>query len=124
MSALTDRLLAPGVALMRRLRLAVKLTGIAAAILLPLLGLALTDFDRSRQDLAIVRAESAGAQVAQAIADLAAAVQRHRDLTQRVLAGDGASMAARDASAGTLSDAARALDVAVAEHPALGLEAR
>jgi methyl-accepting chemotaxis protein len=101
-------------ALMRRLRLPAKigLTGVMLFVpLLVLLALALWSV---RDQLDYTRQEVEGARLVGALLDVATQVQAHRGLTGRVLSGDTAAAAARDATRDQLRKALAMVDAHVA----------
>jgi methyl-accepting chemotaxis protein len=104
------RLLAPGVFVMQRVGLSIKLIGMALAVLLPLAWLAATDLIHVRTGLAGVRAEAAAAGLANRITDLVAQVQLHRGQTNLILAGNDTAAAAREATRRRVDDAVKAVD--------------
>ena len=102
--------LSPGIGLMRRLRMPVKLGLMGLMVLLPLLLLAVTTFRGLRSELTVVRAEVAGAHVAVALIDLVVQLQAHRDLAIRGLSGDANARSQLAATAEALNLAVAALD--------------
>ena len=75
--------LAPGVRLMRRLRVPVKLALMGLALLVPLTVLVVTRFMDSRNDIGVARQELVGARQVSTLVDLVAALQAHRDAAMR-----------------------------------------
>jgi methyl-accepting chemotaxis protein len=117
-------LLNPGAKLMRQLPLTVKIAGTALAMLLPLFWLLGGDLARTRDELAITRAQSAGVDAARRLTDLVALVQLHRGQTDMALSGSSAALGQRAATRRSLDEAVRALDATVQAQAALGLESR
>lgn len=89
-------LLWPGTAAMRGLQLPAKLGLVATCLLLPLLGMLVFTMSGLRDEHAAVRRELAGAEVARHLQRLTTDLQLHRQLTNRLHAGDRAAGAARD----------------------------
>jgi methyl-accepting chemotaxis protein len=96
MASLAFRPLAPGVHLMRRLRLPVKLAIMGVVLLVPMALLVADTFFATRQDIAIAERELAGARQVSQLIDLITGVQTHRDLLS---AGDPADPQRRRAAA-------------------------
>jgi methyl-accepting chemotaxis protein len=80
MASLAFRPLAPGVHLMRRLRLPVKLAVMGLVLLLPMALLVIDTYFATRQDIATTERELAGARQVSQLIDLILGVQAHRDL--------------------------------------------
>lgn len=108
MNRLLSTILAPGVALMRRLRLPMKLGLIGLALFVPLMLLLSLSLRSGLADIATARSEHEGVLAARQILDLAEAVQVHRGLTNRVLSGDTGAAAARDEARAKLRQALQA----------------
>jgi methyl-accepting chemotaxis protein len=113
--------LRPGILLMRRLRLPMKLGLIGLMLLLPMLLLLATLLRDGQRQIDYTRGELDGAGVTAAILDAAAQVQAHRGLTNRVLNGDSGATAARDKARLDLKAAAAALDERLAATQAFNL---
>jgi methyl-accepting chemotaxis protein len=104
------RPLGPGVRLMRRLRLPHKLAVMGLLLLLPLLVLLASVTQRLADDLAVVRGELSGARQAAHLLDTVVALQAHRDLSLRGLAGDAQASAQLPAAAQALRSALARVD--------------
>ena len=102
--------LRPGVALMRGLRLPVKMPLVGLMLVAPLLPLTVSTYQSLRNDLVVVQGELAGAQVAAALIDVAVQTQTHRDLAQRSLSGDAQAGQQQPAAATALATAVDRLD--------------
>ena len=113
--------LRPGMMLMRRLRLPMKLGLIGLMLLVPMLMLLVSLLRQVQSQIDHTRNELAGAGVAANIFDTAAQVQAHRGLTHRVLNGDSGAAAARDTTRRELNAAVTALDARLAATPAFSL---
>lgn len=83
--------LRPGMTMMRRLRLPMKLGLIGLMLLVPTLILLVSLLRQVRSQVDHIRNELVGAGVTAAILDTAALVQTHRGLTHRVLNGDSSA---------------------------------
>jgi methyl-accepting chemotaxis protein len=114
-------LLKPGVQLMQRLRLPLKLCVIGLILFVPMIVLLLAQLRANVADLRYTRAEHTGAVVVPAVLQTALQVQSLRALNHRVLNGDSAVTAARDAARAMLGQGVEALDAAIAGAPGLGL---
>ena len=108
--SLSRHALGPGIALMRRLRMPVKMGLMGLMVVLPLLMLALTAFQSLRNDQLVVKAEVAGAHVAVALIDVVVQLQAHRDLAHRSLSGDTQAREQLPAAAEALKSAVAAID--------------
>ncbi|MDT7835384.1 methyl-accepting chemotaxis protein [Aquabacterium sp. OR-4] len=80
--------LRPGVMLMRRLNIPVKMGLMGLLLAAPMLLTLLNAGQRAVADLAVVRLELAGARVVTTMIDAVTAVQTQRDLSMRALSGD------------------------------------
>jgi methyl-accepting chemotaxis protein len=114
MTFLIRRLFAPGMTLMRGLRLPAKLMLLGLALLLPLLWLLGSSVKSRLADFAYIDSEREGAAVAIKVLDVATQIQAHRVLTQRVLNGDAAATAERDAVRARLREAVDETDKSIA----------
>ncbi len=102
--------LRPGVLLMRRLNIPVKMGLMGLLLAVPMLVMLLASGQRAASDLQVVRQELAGARVVSALVDAVTALQTQRDLMMRALSGD-ATARTRQADAGrALLDALAAVD--------------
>ena len=88
MATLAFRPLSPGVLLMRRLRIPVKLVLMALTLLLPMAVLVTSTFITAQDDMVMVRQELVGARQISRLVDLAVTVQHHRDLALRSFGED------------------------------------
>ncbi|MBX3605063.1 MAG: cache domain-containing protein, partial [Piscinibacter sp.] len=95
-STVLDRLLTPGVHLMRRLRFPAKVALMALALTLPLGWLTVQSLLSVQADMRIARAETQGAMLVARTIDLSVATQHHRGLLNRVMAGDAAAQTPLD----------------------------
>jgi methyl-accepting chemotaxis protein len=80
--------LMPGIALMRNLRLRTKLITIALVVLLPLLLITLSTFQRLEAQLDVTRDEIDGTLLVQQLGSVMREVQKHRGQTLMVVAGN------------------------------------
>ncbi|WP_162910378.1 methyl-accepting chemotaxis protein [Azohydromonas sediminis] len=110
MSSPLSLVLAPGMALMRRLRLPAKITLTGMMLFVPLLVLLALALSAVRGELAYTHQETEGARLVGALLDVATPLQAHRGLTNRVLSGDTAATVARDATRQALRAALGAVD--------------
>jgi methyl-accepting chemotaxis protein len=108
MATILRNLMAPGLAVMRRLTIPTKLGLMAVVVFVPLLVLLAHSVRASLADLAYQSREIEGVEVAEQVHRVAAAVQSHRGLTNRVLHGEISVQA-------SLSGVAKSLEAAVAE---------
>lgn len=83
----------PGVLLMRRLRLPVKLGLLATAIVIPLLVVCVTLVQRISDEIAVIDSESHGVQAIAALGELVSLTQSHRGQTHMLLSGNAAAKA-------------------------------
>ncbi|MGS0753503.1 hypothetical protein ACVBEH_01330 [Roseateles sp. GG27B] len=88
--------LMPGIHLMRRLTLPVKLTLMGLMLVLPLLVLTVRSYQSARANLVAVETEAEGALWVAELNLLIASLQNHRGLTARVQAGDKSAEPARE----------------------------
>ena len=100
-----NTLLAPGMAVMRRLRMPVKLLLLSAVLLVPLVLLLFTQLQRSNADLAYTRGEVVGTDAVEALLTTALYTQAHRGQTNQVLSGNEAARAARETTRKSLREA-------------------
>jgi methyl-accepting chemotaxis protein len=111
MSRLLRSSMAPGLWLMRRLRLPWKLGLVGLTLFLPMLLLLVLHVQLLRQHTAFTLAEAEGARVVQALLAVADPLQQHRGLTNRVLSGEADATAPRDAARTVLAQALQKVDV-------------
>jgi methyl-accepting chemotaxis protein len=107
---LTAALLRPGMRLMRRLRMQSKLMLVAASLLLPLGVLLVATLRHDLGERQFAQAETVGVALHQDLMPLVTELQRHRGLTQRMLAGDQRAAGPRDEARKALLAAVAALD--------------
>jgi methyl-accepting chemotaxis protein len=110
MSLIGTLALGPGIRLMRRLRMPTKMGLMGLMLLVPLVLLIAYSTQGARADLALARSEHAGAEVVDSLGDIVTLVQQHRGLTSRVLSGDAAATADRDATRAQLKAALAAAE--------------
>jgi methyl-accepting chemotaxis protein len=122
MNNLWSRLMAPGVLLMRRLSITVKLGVLCAALALPLAWLVAAYHVRLTQDIGLTRSESRGIEAAREIGSLSLLVMNHRGQTNLVKNGSAPALAARETTRRQLRTQIDALDAAVTQHTELKLE--
>ncbi|MFZ2987835.1 methyl-accepting chemotaxis protein [Ideonella sp.] len=103
----------PGALLIRQLRMPVKLALIATSVLLPLVALMAMALSEQRAAQAYADTELEGLALARLTVPVIIAVQRHRGLHHRVLAGDASAEGARRDARAELALALAALDQAV-----------
>lgn len=112
----------PGMVLMRRLNLPVKLALVALSLLIPLavmVGWAVHGLVEQR---ALAIEEQAGLGVAERLMALVVETQKHRGLTNRVLAGEASASASRDDTRKALREAVAAMDAHLASSPSYSLD--
>jgi len=114
--------LAPGVALMQRLRMPVKLATMAALLVVPLLVVTYFLLNTLQSDLATARDEALGAQALELVTDLASDVQRVR--AENALAGLVGPAVTRGQSLPALKSDMDALDGWIAAHPGFEIAPR
>ncbi len=110
MSPVWRRCLNPGVRVMRRLRLPFKLGLIGSMLFVPMVLLLLALMQKGLADRRTTLAELEGAQVVRALMLAVGDLQTTRGLTNRVLNGDTAATAARDAARQSLRQRLQAVD--------------
>jgi methyl-accepting chemotaxis protein len=108
-----DRLLAPGAALMRRLRFPAKIALMSVVLTVPLGWLTLQTLASLRAEMRLARSEVQGAAIIDRVLDLAVLTQRHRGLVNRALAGDAAAQAPLRGARGELKTTLAAVQQAV-----------
>ncbi|WP_341888039.1 methyl-accepting chemotaxis protein [Variovorax sp. YR752] len=107
-------LFGPGILLMRRLRIPVKMIVMGLFLLVPLLLLLLDTYRTGQADRNFALSELEGTRVVQAANALVGQVQTHRGLTNRALSGDAAARDALPQARGEFDLALRTLDAAIA----------
>jgi methyl-accepting chemotaxis protein len=118
-SSVFARLLRPGARLMLRLSLRLKLQLVAAMLIAPMLILLVVTVQHQREELRLVRAELAGAEVVAAALDVVKHTMAHRGQTNMVLGGNHGVQAALDTTRGKLRTALGATDQALKADPDL-----
>jgi methyl-accepting chemotaxis protein len=111
------RLLRPGVALMRNLKMPPKLALMGLMLLVPMLVLLASTVLTTRSDIATAETEHGGVRVARALLQVMLHVQTHRGTTNRVLAGGGLTPSALVPVREGLASAVAAMDAAVGNTP-------
>jgi methyl-accepting chemotaxis protein len=114
-------LLKPGVLLMQRLRLPFKLSVIGLMLFVPMLLLLLAQLRAGLAELRYTRGEHVGAVLVPLVQGTALQLQGVRGLNHRVLNGDNAVTAARDAARTELHSGVQALDAAMTAATTLNL---
>ncbi len=112
----------PGIALMRRISMKTKLLGIASLLLVPLVVALMMLTQHLRNDINVADAELEGVSAVEALTDVALHIQTHRGLTNRVLSGDEAAKAPREATRQKLKQALAAVDAVARDKPQLALD--
>lgn len=102
--------LVPGMMLMRRMRFATKLSLLALVLLVPLVLVLLQLISAQNRDVAAARSKLEGIALVDDTSELIRQLQTHRGLTHRVLSGDTAAQAQRDATRVALTRASEALN--------------
>jgi len=115
--ALISDLLAPGVALMQRLRLAAKILFIGAFIAVPLAVLTWMRASDQAGELQVARDELRGARVVQALVGVAIQTQTHRGQTNLLLSGNEAVKQALPETRKKLAAALAAVEPVLAQTP-------
>ena len=118
----TPAVLRPGIALMRRISMKAKLLGIASLLLIPLVAALMVLTQHLREDIRVAEAELEGVSTVEALTDVALHVQTHRGLTNRVLSGDEAAKAPREATRQKLKQALAVVDAVARDKPNLALD--
>ena len=116
--------LRPGVALMQRLRMPVKLIGVAVVALAPLLAVGLAMLMHIDDEYQFARNEAAGAQTVLNITDVVLQTQTHRGQTNQFLSGNTSVAGARDQTRQKLGDAISALETRIQTVPQFQLQSR
>ena len=109
-----DLLLAPGAALMKRLRFPAKTALLSCVLTVPLGWLTLQTVTSLHAELQLARSEVQGAAIVTRVIDLAVVTQRHRGLLNLALAGDATAQAPLRATRSELQAALAAVQQAVA----------
>ena len=105
----------PGVGLMRRLRVPVKMGLMGLLLLVPLVMLLVVTVQSARSSMAFTDSEMEGAQLARAISAVVVQVQMHRGLTNRALSGDASAPQALPKVRDALGAALQALEAGAAK---------
>ena len=98
MSDSPRRFFGPGIALMQRLPMAVKLFSMAALLVLPMLAMVLLMTQSLWEQRLYTQKELAGLAVVNRISEVVALTQKHRGQTHLILAGETALQQGRDAT--------------------------
>jgi methyl-accepting chemotaxis protein len=114
MNAFFAAVLRPGMRLMAQLPLGAKMGLMALVMAVPVGVLLVSQVLDSRADADYVRDEQAGAATVRPVLELIAALQVHRGLAQRVLAGDAGARAELTQATARVRAAAQGLDAATA----------
>ncbi len=114
-------LLTPGMAVMRRLRMPIKLLLLSAVLLAPLVLLLIAQLQRSTADLAYTRGEVAGTEAVEALMSTALHTQAHRGQTNQLLSGNEGARAAREVTRKALRAAIAQVEAVAAAHPSLAI---
>ncbi|MFO0201918.1 MAG: hypothetical protein ACK528_02195, partial [Alphaproteobacteria bacterium] len=117
MSTFLAAVFRPGTALMRRLRIPVKLTVISACMFVPLLWLMVTSAMQSMAQVTYTEGEVVGTDLAQEIAKVVHHTQLARGLHGRVLAGDKDQDEKLTQTRAQLKSAMQAVDATAAQAP-------
>jgi methyl-accepting chemotaxis protein len=115
-------LFGPGVRLMRRLRIRVKMAVMGLFLLVPLVLLMANTYRSARADVAFASAEIEGAHLVRRLSDLVGLLQTHRGLTARALSGDTAAQAQLAAKRSDITQALHSLDALAAQSGAFEVE--
>ncbi|GAB3191190.1 methyl-accepting chemotaxis protein [Hydrogenophaga aquatica] len=121
MSDSPRRFFGPGIALMQRLPMTVKLVSMAALLVLPMVAMVLLMTQSLWEQRLYTQRELAGLSVVNRISEVVALAQKHRGQSHLILAGESAMVSARDATRKELATAIEALDREIAAHPEHGL---
>jgi methyl-accepting chemotaxis protein len=113
---------APGVWLMRRLRLPVKLGLLAMAIVIPLLVICVSLVQRISDDIQVLDHEAQGVHGIAALSHLVALTQTHRGQTNMLLSGDASVRAALEKTRESLPAALTAARTALTTQTEFGLD--
>lgn len=109
--------LKPGAALMRRLRLPVKLSILALVLVIPLLLLTIFANARLSAHIEVTRDEATGARWVQQISDVTREVQKHRGQTNMVISGNTGARDALVQTRQSLTAEVAKLDAVMALRP-------
>lgn len=120
----TLRLLNPGIALMRRLPMTLKMIGMSATLLLPLLVVGAMLISNQWQQRQLALLELQGVTVVDRITAAMQALHQHRSYTSIVLSGNTSAATQRDQARQQLTQAIHALDAQVQASPELALSER
>ncbi len=111
----------PGVWLMRKLRLPVKLGILSMAIVIPLLVVCVSLVQRISDEIQVLEDEVQGAQGIAALSQLVTLLQTHRGQTNMLLAGDAAVRSALDKTRGSLPALLSTAGAALTARESFGL---
>jgi methyl-accepting chemotaxis protein len=116
--------LRPGIHLMQRLSMPVKLYTLVAILSVPLLAMSYLQLQRLYEDYRIARQEAAGAEAVRRMTDVVVLLQTHRGQTNIILSGNAGPTVARDETRRKLREAVEALQATVARMPELDIDRR
>jgi hypothetical protein len=111
----------PGIGLMRRISMKAKLLGVASVLVVPLIVAMVSLTQQLVDDIRIAEAELDGVSAIDALTEVVLHIQTHRGLTNRVLSGDEAAKAPRDATRQKLKEALATVDAVSRDKPQLAL---
>ncbi len=119
---LADWLLRPGVALMRRFRMPVKLASMGLLLLVPLV-FVLTQSARDQlETIRATQSEVAGNEIARQLTELIVQTQKHRGQTNLLASGQAGAGQAREGTRQKLREAIDRLEDSLKANPALALD--
>ena len=116
MATFTFHPMAPGIHLMRRLRVSLKMAVMGTLLLLPLGALLVSTYRSGQEAITFTRNEAAGARVVERLLEVVVRTQAHRGISHRVSFGDEAAKKQHPEAMAALR---KALD-AVGELPGAG----
>ena len=109
--------LRPGIRLMQRVNMPLKLAMVGLAALLPLGLVGVVLFNQMQGDYQLAANESAGADVVVSLTDVVVQAQTHRGQTNQVLSGNAAAASAREQTREKLKSAITSLDARIQAQP-------
>ncbi len=119
-----SRLLQPGIALMQRLSMPVKLYSLAAILVIPLAFMGYFLFKTLLADYELAQRELAGARIVASATEVVVQVQTHRGQTNLILSGNAGPTAAREETRRKLDAALKTMEQQVVAAPELQLAER
>jgi methyl-accepting chemotaxis protein len=119
-----NRLMRPGVRLMRNLRMKPKLIGMAAVLVIPLLVVLYLLLQSIQSNIAFARQELLGVTAVQTLTQVATFTQTHRGQTNQVLSGNTGASGPRDTTREALKQAMAKMDALGKQVPILDMEGR